>query len=335
VNETTLDHKSETRPFGRGGLRVGPVGFGAAGLGNLYGAVPDDVWPGCVPAAWASGIRYFDVAPHYGLGLAEQRLGESLAGLPRDEYVLSTKVGRIIVPRENPEGASDMANLFDVPADRERVVDYSRDGVLRSVEGSLERLGVDRIDVLFVHDPDEHYREALDGAFPALDELRSQGVIRSYGAGMNQSAMLTRFVENTDLDIVMLAGRFSLLDQSGLADLLPAALARGVSIAAAGVFNSGILATDRPSPDAHYDYAPVSGDLVAKVDAIADIAEAHGFTVPELAAQFPLRHPAVSTVVLGARDAQQTERNAGLLARTVPDEIWSELAEAGLVSRPS
>lgn len=340
MTETTLDAAESaaataTRPFGRGGLRVGPLGFGSAGLGNLYGAVADDVWPGCVPAAWEAGIRYFDVAPHYGLGLAEERLGRSLAGRPRDEYLLSTKVGRVIVPRENPEGATDMANQFDVPADRARVVDYSRDGVLRSVEGSLERLGVDRIDILFVHDPDEHYREALDGAFPALEELRSQGVIRSYGAGMNQSAMLTRFIENTDLDIVMLAGRFSLLDQSGLDDVLPAALRRGVSVASAGVFNSGILATDRPSPGAHYDYAPVSGDLIEKVNAIANIAEAHGFTVPELAAQFPLRHPAVSTVVLGARSSEQVERNARLLARPVPDEVFAELVKARLVSQSS
>jgi D-threo-aldose 1-dehydrogenase len=332
MNETTLAHETGTRAFGRGGLRVGPLGFGSAGLGNLYGAVADDVWPGCVPSAWDAGIRYFDVAPHYGLGLAEERLGRSLAGRPRDEYVLSTKVGRVIVPRANPEGASDMANQFDVPADRARVVDYSRDGVLRSVEGSLERLGVDRIDILFVHDPDDHYREALDGAFPALEELRAQGVIRSYGAGMNQSAMLTRFIENTDLDIVMLAGRFTLLDQSGLDDVLPAALSRGVSIAAAGVFNSGILATNRPSSDAHYDYETASGDLVGRVNAIADIAESHGFTVPELAARFPLRHPAVSTVVLGARSPQQVERNAALLARDVPEEIFRELVDSGLLS---
>lgn len=335
MTDTTLPSARPTRPFGRGGLRVGPLAFGSAALGNLYRAVSDDVWPGCVPAAWNSGVRYFDVAPHYGLGLAERRLGESLAPLPRDEYVLSTKVGRIIVPRANPEGATDMANQFDVPADHGRIVDYSRDAVLRSVDDSLDRLGVDRIDVLFVHDPDEHYREALDSAFPALEELRSQGIIRSYGAGMNQSAMLTRFIENTDLDIVMLAGRYSLLDRSGLSDVLPAALERGVSIASAGVFNSGLLATDRPTPDAHYDYAPASGELVARVNAIADIAEAHGFTVPELAAQFPLRHPAVSTVVLGARSAAQVERNARLLARQAPEEIWSELAEAGLVSQPS
>jgi D-threo-aldose 1-dehydrogenase len=332
MTDTTLDPSTTMRAFGRGGLRVGPLGFGSAGLGNLFGAIADDVWPGCVPTAWDAGIRYFDVAPHYGLGLAEERLGLSLAGRSRDEYVLSTKVGRIIVPRPNPEGATDMPNQFDVPADRERVSDYSRDGVLRSVEASLERLGVDRIDILLVHDPDEHYREALDGAFPALEELRSQGVIRSYGAGMNQSAMLTRFIENTDLDIVMLAGRFSLLDQSGLDDVLPAALEHGVSVAAAGVFNSGILATNRPSRDAHYDYAPVSDGLVSRVHAIADVAESHGFTVPELATRFPLRHPAVSTVVLGARSAQQVERNAALLARDVPEEVFRELADSGLLS---
>jgi D-threo-aldose 1-dehydrogenase len=324
-----------TQPFGRGGLRVGPIAFGGAGLGNLYGAIPADVWPGCVPAAWDAGIRYFDVAPHYGLGLAEERIGDSLADRPRDEFVISTKVGRIIVPRDNPEGSTDLANLFDVPADRDRVLDYSRDGVLRSIEGSLERLGLDRIDILFVHDADEHYREALDGAFPALEELRSQGVISSYGAGMNQSDMLTRFIENTDLDIVMLAGRYSLLDQGALADVLPAAERRGVSVAAAGVFNSGILATDRPTPDARFDYAPASDELIEKVTAIAEIAEAHGHRVPELAAQFPLRHPAIPTVVLGARSAEQVLHNAALLARPVPQQLWTELADAGLVPLPS
>lgn len=316
--------------LGRGGLQVGPLAFGSAPIGNLGRAVSDDDSAGAIEAAWNAGVRYFDTAPHYGLGLAERRLADGLAG--RDGFIVSTKVGRVLTPSD--AGGMDDEG-FAVPATQVRVRDYSRDGILTSLEASLERLGLDRVDILLVHDPDDHYREALDGAFPALEELRSQGVIRSYGAGMNQSAMLTRFVENTDLDVVMLAGRFSLLDQSGLADLLPAALARGVSIAAAGVFNSGILATSRPSRDAHYDYAAASTELVARVNAIADIAEAHGFTVPELAAQFPLRHPAVSTVVLGARDARQTARNARLLARGVPEEIWSELAEAGLVSMPS
>jgi D-threo-aldose 1-dehydrogenase len=305
-------------------------GYGVAALGNLYRAMPDDVWPECVPAAWDAGVRYFDTAPHYGLGLAEERLGASLAGYPRDEYIVSTKVGRVLEPAEPGGPATDRANLFDVPATRRRVLDYSRDGVLRSVEQSLERLGLDRIDVLFVHDPDEQEREALDGAFPALADLKAQGVIRAYGAGMNQSAMLTRFVEETDLDIVMVAGRYTLLDQGAESDLLPAALARGVDVVAAAVFNSGLLSTPRPAPDARFDYGAASDEAVRRVHHIADIAEPWGVTVPQLAAQFPLRHPAVSTIVAGAASPEQIRQNAALLSATVPDGLWDELADAGL-----
>jgi D-threo-aldose 1-dehydrogenase len=286
-----------------------------------------------VPAAWNAGVRYFDVAPHYGLGLAEERLGVSLRALPRDEYVLSTKVGRLIEP--NPDyspGDSDIGNLFDVPSTRRRRFDFSRDGVLRSVEESLTRLGLDRIDVLFVHDPDGHEREALDGAFPALEELRSQGVIKSYGAGMNQSAMLTRFVQQTDLDIVMCAGRYTLLDQAAEQDLLPTALARGVSVAVAAVFNSGILATERPRAGSTYNYGKAPVELIARTERIADIAAGYGATVPQLAVQFPLRHPAVSTVVLGADSAEQITRNAGLSDVPVPDDLWRELEDAGLIA---
>ncbi|GAA4137372.1 aldo/keto reductase [Leifsonia shinshuensis] len=314
-----------------GPAQRGPVGLGVAALGNLYSARPDDVWPGIVPAAWEAGIRYFDVAPHYGLGLAEERLGEGLRGLPRDEYVVSTKVGRILEP--NPEyrpGDTDIANLFDVPATRRRRLDYSRDGVLRSVEDSLSRLGLDRIDILFVHDPDENEREALDGAFPALEELRSQGVIRSYGAGMNQSAMLERFVRNTDLDVVMCAGRYTLLDGTAAADLLPAAQERGVEVVVAAVFNSGILATERPGAGATFDYGAAPAALIERARWIADVAAPYGVTLPHLAVQFPLRNPAVSTVVLGAETPEQIVRNAALAAPPVPEELWAELEADGL-----
>ena len=213
--------------LGRGGLSTPPLGYGAASLGNLYRALAEEEWPEIVPAAWAGGIRYFDVAPHYGLGLAEKRLGESLRMLPRDEYIVSTKVGRLLVPQD-PAGRTDIDNLFAVPANHRRVRDYSRDGVLRSIEDSLIRLGLDRIDLVLVHDPDEHEREALDGAFPALSELRDQGVIASFGAGMNQTAMLARFVTETDADVMMVAGRWTLLDHSAADELLPLALERDV-----------------------------------------------------------------------------------------------------------
>jgi D-threo-aldose 1-dehydrogenase len=319
-----------TRHLGRGGLRVGPFAFGAAGIGNLYAAVTDEDAADSVATALATGVRYFDTAPHYGLGLSERRLGAALAGAPRDDVVVSTKVGRLLVPDPSGEGRRDDEG-FDVPATVRRVRDYSRDGVLRSLEASLDRLGTDRIDVVFVHDPDEHRAEALDGAFPALSELRDQGVIGGFGAGMNQSRMLADFVGRTDLDVVMLAGRYTLLDQSGLDDLLPECTRRGVSVVAAGVFNSGVLATDRPGPDAHYDYGPARADLVERAHLIADVCERHGATLPQAAAQFPLGHPAVASVCLGARSAAQVRRNAGLFDRPVPAQVWSDLVAEGLL----
>ncbi|WP_312171679.1 aldo/keto reductase [Microbacterium sp.] len=318
--------------IGRGGLAVPPLGYGAAALGNLYRALDDHAWPEIVPEAWRRGIRYFDVAPHYGLGLAERRLGEGLRSVPRDQIVVSTKVGRLLVPQA-AEGRTDLENLFDVPADHRRVHDYSRDGVLRSIEDSLTRLGLDRIDIVLVHDPDDHEREALDGAFPALSELRDQGVITSFGAGMNQSAMLARFVRETDADVMMVAGRWTLLDQGASDDLLPLADRRGVSVLAAAVFNSGILATDDPGDDATFDYGPARGAVIARAREIAEVARSHGRTLPELAAQYPLTHPAVAAVVMGGADAGQVGRNAGLLERSVPDDVWSELAELGLINR--
>jgi D-threo-aldose 1-dehydrogenase len=320
-----------TRPLGRTGLRVGPFAFGAAGIGNLYSAVSDEDAHGAVTTALAAGVRYLDTAPHYGLGLSERRVGEAIKDVPRDELVLSTKVGRLLV--DDPGGAHRRDDEgFDVPATVRRVRDYSRDGVLRSLAASMRRLGTDRIDVVYVHDPDEHYAAALDGALPALSELRDQGVIGGFGAGMNQWPMLAKFVEHSDLDVLMLAGRYTLLDQSGMAELLPLCLRRNVSVVAAGVFNSGILATNRPAPDAHYDYGPAGQDLVARANRIADVCERHGTTLPAAAAQFPLRHPAVATVCLGARSAQQVKRNAALFDEQVPEELWRELTAEGLLA---
>ncbi|WP_341956003.1 aldo/keto reductase [Microbacterium sp. LWH13-1.2] len=322
---------SQPVAIGRAGLSAPPIAYGAAALGNLYQALGEEDWPTIVPAAWAGGVRYFDVAPHYGLGLAERRLGEGLRDLPRDEIIVSTKVGRLLVPQD-AGGRTDRENLFDVPADHRRVRDYSRDGVLRSIEQSLERLGLDRIDIALVHDPDDHERDALDGAFPALSELRDQGVIRSFGAGMNQSGMLSRFVRETDADVMMIAGRWTLLDQSAAADLLPAADERDVTVLAAAVFNSGILATDAPGQDSTFDYGPAGRSVVERAQAIARVAHRHGRTLPELAAQYPLTHPSVGVVVMGGASAEQVERNSGLVARHVGTEVWGELRERGLIS---
>lgn len=319
------------KPIGRGGLVAPVLSFGTAPIANLLREVSDEDAASAIHAAWETGSRYFDTAPHYGLGLGEKRLGEALSHYPRDEYILSTKVGRLIQPTIDFPGDTDLADGFMVPKDYIRVYDYSADATKRSIEASLERLAVDRIDIVFVHDPDNHYAEALDGALPALSQLRDEGVISSFGAGMNQAEMLTEFVKHSDLDVVMLAGRYTLLEQDSLDNLLPLALERQVSIVAAGVFNSGLLANNRPAPGTTYNYAPAPADIIQRVNAIADVCEANGVALPAAAAQFPLGHQAVANVCLGARNGGQVKRNWGLFEETIPQQLWRDLVSAGFV----
>jgi len=305
------------------------LSLGCAQLGNLYRAITDEQAHATVEAAWAQDIRYFDTAPHYGLGLSERRLGAALARRPRGEYVLSTKVGRLLEPM-TAAGRRDDGG-FDVPATHRRVWDFSRDGVLRSLEESLRRLGVDAVDIVYLHDPDEHRREVLDTAYPALEELRGQGVVSAIGAGMNQTAMLTDFARHTDMDVLMLAGRYTLLEQSALADLLPVCEERGIGIVAAGVFNSGLLARRRPPDNANYDYDDAPEELVLRARHMAEICERHGTSLPAAALAFPLAHPAVVSVCVGARSPEQIERNVELYRSGVPASVWGELREQGLL----
>jgi D-threo-aldose 1-dehydrogenase len=305
------------------------LSLGCAPLGNLYRPTSDADARGAVEAAWDAGVRYFDTAPHYGLGLSERRLGAALRDRPRDAFTVSTKVGRRLEPVADGERPDDEG--YAVAPTHRRVWDFTRDGVLRSLESSLERLGLDRVDVLFAHDPDDHYTEVLDGAYPALEELRAQGVVRSIGAGMNQAGMLADFVRHTDMDLLMLAGRYTLLEQGALDDLLPLCERRGVRIVAAGVFNSGLLARDVPPDDAHYDYAAAPGELVARARRIAAVCGRHGVTLPAAALAFPLAHPAVASVCVGARSATQVERNAALVAARIPAGLWAELRAEGLL----
>jgi D-threo-aldose 1-dehydrogenase len=327
------DALSTRRAFGRGGLSVGPYGFGVAPIANLGREVDEDVALAALDAAWGAGVRYFDAAPHYGLGLGERRLGKFLATKPRDEFILSTKVGRLLVDGQN--GVQPDAEGFAVNSVLTRRRDYSADGVRRSLDESLDRMGLDRIDVVFVHDPDDYYAEALDGALPALDALRRDGTIASYGAGMNQTEALADFIRNSDLDIVMCAGRYTLLEQTALDDLLPTALARNVSVVAAAVFNSGLLARDRPAADQTYNYAAAPASLLEKATAIADVCESHGVSLPAAASQFALGHPAVATVCTGARSPEQVRRNAGLFDVEIPAGLWSDLVSAGLLRSDS
>ncbi|MCO1594459.1 aldo/keto reductase [Micromonospora sp. RHAY321] len=317
-----------TQRLGRSPVEVTALGFGAAGIGNLYQSVDDDTARRAIDAAWQAGIRYFDTAPHYGLGLSERRLGAALADRPRDEFTVSTKVGRLLVPAPGTAHLTDEAG-FDVPADHTRRWDFSADGVRRSLESSLDRLGLDRVDVVLLHDPDEHWRPAVEEAYPALHELRDEGVVGAIGVGMNQWRMLERFVTETDVDTVLLAGRYTLLDQSAAPSLLPRCRERGVSVLAAGVFNSGVLATD--DPGRMYDYRPIPEALYGRATRIAEVCRSHGVTLPQAALAFPARHPAVASLVVGAQTAAQVTRNVDLAAARVPDALWPDLAGAGLV----
>jgi D-threo-aldose 1-dehydrogenase len=314
----------------RTGLTLSEIGLGAAQFGNLYRETSDDASTAAVAAAWEAGIRYFDTAPHYGLGLSERRLGAALAGYPRDDYAVSTKAGRLLEANPDYTGQLDDQG-FVVPASTRRVWDFSRDGILRSVEQSMDRLGLDRLDIVYLHDPDEHWDEASTSGIDALIELRDQGVVTAIGAGMNQSAMLAEFVKRCDVDVVMLAGRYTLLEQGAADELLPVADERGVGVVAAAVYNSGLLSSPRVAADATYDYAPPPAALVEKANQIANVCESFGVTMPDAAVAFPLRHSAVVSVVVGMRTAQQVDSNIERYETQVPDELWAELQRRGLL----
>jgi D-threo-aldose 1-dehydrogenase len=316
--ERATDHTTD-RAIGRG---VGLTGlaFGAAAIGNLFTAVSDEVARATVDAAWDAGIRVFDTAPHYGLGLSERRLGAALRGRPRGEFVLSTKVGRILEPVADPVGEDP--DGFAVPAAFRRVWDFSGDGVRRSVEASLERLGLDRIDVALIHDPDAHEEQALGEAFPALAKLRDEGVVGAVGVGMNQTRVPLRFVRETDIDVVLLAGRYTLLDRSG-AELVDEAAARGVGIVLGGVFNSGLLVD--PKPTSTYDYLAVPPEILNEALRLKGVCERYDVPLRAAALQFPQRRPAVKSVLIGARSPQEVRDCVEMARLPIPEALWTEV----------
>ncbi len=312
------------------GLPLTELGLGVAQFGNLFRVTSDEEAEGAVDAAWNAGIRYFDTAPHYGLGLSERRIGPLLANRPRDEFIISSKVGKLLVP--SPETADRQDDQgFVVPASLRREWDFSRDGILRSVEGTLSRTGLDRIDILYLHDPDDHFAQASTEGIGALIELREQGVVRAVGAGMNQSAALAELIRVADVDLVMLAGRYTLLEQGAVDDLMPLAFERGVGVVIAGVYNSGLLASPRPLATAQYNYGDAPAELVARANELADVCERYGVTLPEVALAFPLLHPAVVSVVVGARNAEQVRGNVDRYEKQIPGELWAELRSLDLV----
>lgn len=314
-------------PIGDTGAWVTRLGFGTAPIGGMYAAVTDEAGTAVSQHAWDIGVRYFDTAPLYGYGRAEERLAPVLSVVPRDSFALSTKVGRVIV--EVPGAGEAHENWRGVPGNRP-TWDYSRDGVLRSIEDSLRRLRVDRIDVVFIHDPDDHWQRAIDEAFPTLAELRSQGVIRAIGAGMNQSEMLARFVREGDMDVLLVAGRYTILDQDALADLLPLCEQQGVKVVIGGAMNSGILAD--PKPGATFNYRPAPDHLVARAQAIRAICERHAVHVRDAAIQFPLAHPAVVSVAAGVRTAAHLDDYPTAMRQAIPPAMWQELRAEGLIA---
>ncbi|MFG3056274.1 aldo/keto reductase [Kitasatospora sp. NPDC048239] len=316
------------RPLGGSKVQVTELAFGAAGIGNLFTPVTDEQAEQAVTAAWEAGVRYFDTAPHYGLGLSERRLGDALRDLPRNDFTLSTKVGRLLEPTPSVDG-DDLANGFAVPATHHRVWDFSARGVRHSVEDSLNRLGLDRIDIAYLHDPDDHAEQALDEAYPELERLRAEGVIGAIGLGMNQAELPARFIRETDIDAVLLAGRYTLLDQRGLAELLPLAQQRGVGVVIGGVFNSGLLADPRPGATFDYTAAPVH--LLGRALEFKAVCETYGVPLRAAALHFPFGHPAVASVLVGTRSAAEARDAAAMLDHPVPAELWAELRDRGLL----
>jgi len=315
-------------------LALTTLGLGGAQAGNLARPQSEEDVAAAWQTAWDAGIRYVDTAPHYGLGLSERRLGALLRERPREQFVLSTKVGRVLEPSPETADRSDLddpAGGFAVAADTRRRWDLSRDGIRRSIEDSLQRLGLDRIDIAYLHDPEDRMDEAVSTALPALAELRDEGVLRAVGAGMNFSDHLARIVTETDADVVMCAGRYTLLEQPALADLLPAAVANGVGVVVAGVYNSGLLARRRPREGATYNYAPAPQPLLDRVHAIADACERHGVSLPEAALAFVTGHQAVVSTVVGARDAADVTDAVERSSVEIPSALWDDLRGAGLI----
>lgn len=308
------------------------LGFGAANLGNLYRALSDEQSWSILEAAWDAGIRYFDTAPHYGLGWSERRLGEFLATKPRAEFVLSTKVGRLLVPDPAAAGTLDLANDFAVPADHRRVWDFSADGVRRSVEESLLRMGLDRVDVVYLHDPERFdLAVAIGEGIPAAAALRDEGTVAAIGVGSMETDALLTVVETGALDLLMLAGRYTLLEQSAAQQVLPACARHATRVVLASVFNSGLLARDELSDDARFEYRPVPAPIRSRYEALARVCHGHGVPVPAAALQFGLRNDAVASVIVGAASAAQVVQCAAWMAQPVPDALWDELATRELV----
>lgn len=327
---------SDTRVNARSGLTFTALSYGGAPIGNFNGAFSDSDAQDMVSQAWDQGIRYFDTAPGYGNGLSEYRLGHALRRRDRKELVLSTKVGRVLTP--TLDAPSTNGQYRDIPpfvAD----YDYSYDGVMRAVEQSMQRMLTDHFDALFIHDCDRYthgsaapelFHQAIVSAFPALESLREQEVVKAIGFGINETDLMTEAVKTTDVDLCLLAGRYTLLEQEPLDELFPICEERGVGIVLGGVYNSGVLATG-PVSGARFNYAPADEDILARAGQLEDICQRHNVALPAVALQFGYAHPVVVSACIGARNQKQQARNAELFESSVPGELWDDLRIAKLI----
>ena len=333
---------SKLRFIGNTPLQVTQFGMGGAVLGNLFDKVGEGVSTDTIAAAYDAGVRYFDTAPLYGNGLSEKRMGNGLAPYDRDEIVISTKVGWSLEPRD-PSEMEDGAFIDPLPF--EPVMNFSRDAVLRSLDESLERLSTDRIDIWLIHDPDEglsvmpdhgpydksHFQEAMDEAYPILDDLRSQGVVKAIGSGMNQWQMLYDLAMAGDFDCFLLAGRYTLLEQESLGKLLPVCDEKNISIIIGGPYNSGILATGAID-GAYYNYTAAPREILERTRKIEEVCARHNVSLQAAALQFPFGHPAVSAVIPGARSVEEIESNIGYFKQDIPADFWAELKSRELIN---
>jgi D-threo-aldose 1-dehydrogenase len=326
----------ERRKLGRTDVSLTVFGFGGTSLGNMYQSIDDDTANAALDASFKVSVRYVDTAPLYGHGLSEHRVGGWLRRVRGEDIVLSTKVGWRMFPAR---GQPTEAGLFiDVPPFR-RGLDYSYDGVMRSFDDSLQRLGTDRVAIVFIHDADrrnqgdafeQRFSEAMEGAYPALLKLREEGVIKAIGAGLNEWEACQRFAEAGDFDCFLLAGRYTLLDQASLDSFLPLCEKRGIGIVLGGPYNSGILATG-PVEGAHYDYAPASPEILEKTRRIEEVCRRHNVPLKAAALQFPLGHPTVASVIPGMGSPERVAENMDLLAHKIPSDLWAELRSERLI----
>ena len=327
------------RRLGNSSVEVTALGLGGAALGNLYATVAEDDALGVVAEALDAGIRYFDTAPAYGYGVSEQRIGSGLMRTGADDVVIATKVGWRLDPAT---GTSDWGIWADAPA-LEVSMDFSPQAVRKSISESLARLGRERVDILWIHDPDEaasaggrnpsapsHFAEAMAGAYPVLDELRSRGSVGAIGVGLSQWEMLAEFAEAGDFDAFLLANRYTLLEQEPLRELFPLCEKNQISIVIGGAFNSGILATGAVE-GARYDYAPASDRVLDRVRQLESVCARHRVDLPAAALQFPLAHPVVASVVFGARSRAEVADNCRYLRQEIPMAFWQELKERGMI----